>query len=410
MRILVLHRVPFDVVRYADGIDHSAHEVTYVGTGQRLADLDPDLRCTRLQRPGSDDVASEVLAAVSGQPKPDLVIALSEYDLMHAAAVRCVLGVDGDSLNEVMPVRDKVVMKTAVTRAGLRIPRFRPLPEDLASGRTPWNGVTVLKPRRGAASEHIRLFETPAAMRHSVRSQALPAGTEAGDYEIEEYIDGPILHVDGLVVDGRPVAVQAGRYVGSCLGYAQGETLGVVQIPTDPPLVAWTMRCLAAVGITTGLFHLEAIESPDGPVFLEVGARTGGGNLIETFELATGMHLPSMYLRLMTDPGCGLPVVRQPGIGSLYGSFMYPGHHLPNGRFRIRAEEPFRSSPLVFRWVQRSADKPCGTAISYADADVPLAGVIGPASTDELERFLSELFVTVRIDPALGRGPLRDSA
>jgi hypothetical protein len=38
--------------------------------------------------------------------------------------------------------------------------------------------------------------------------------------------------------------------------------------------------------------------------------------------------------------------------------------------------------------------------ITYADADVPVAGVLGPGRADDLQDFLSGMFQTVRVDPA----------
>ena len=62
-------------------------------------------------------------------------------------------------------------------------------------------------------------------------------------------------------------------------------------------------RVLAAVGIRNGSFHLEAIEAPDALVFLEVGNRVGGADVVATFELATGVHLPSEELRILIGDG-----------------------------------------------------------------------------------------------------------
>src|ERR1700733_11775660 len=76
MRILVMHRFPESIARYAENIDHAKHEVTYVSVPNRLATLPAGVPARRLQRPGTGDPADEVLAAVAGLPRPDLVIAL----------------------------------------------------------------------------------------------------------------------------------------------------------------------------------------------------------------------------------------------------------------------------------------------------------------------------------------------
>lgn len=397
MRIAVLHRVPDSLVRYGDAIDHEQHDVTYVGTAERLASLSPALRARRIARPGTGDTAAEVLAALVGLPRPDLVIALSEYDLLAAAQVRAALDVPGDREADVLPVRDKVTMKAAVAAAGLRVPRFSPLADVLAGRDTAWAGRTILKPRAGASSEGVQDLDSVAAALAVARAQ-VPAHAVA-DFEVEEFVEGPIIHVDGIAVDGRPAVVQASRYVGTCLGFAEGLPLGSVQIDATREIVDWSVRSLAAVGVRTGPFHLEGIESPNGLVFLEVGARFGGADVVDTFELATGVRLPTAQLRMLVSPGC-TPSSEEGGPDRRFGWFVWPGHHLGTPYCRISDVGAYPASPVVHRWVQRPPDEPVRQAITYADADVPLAGIVGPASSAALEDFLTEIFAKVRVEPA----------
>jgi hypothetical protein len=400
VRILVLHRVPDSFVRYAENIDHSVHDVTYVSVPDRWGILPTNVRARFLERPGTGDTAVEVLAAVAGDPTPDLVIALSEYDLLPAGRVREALGAPGPYEREVLPSRDKVVMKSAVVGAGLRAPRFLPLAAALRGdgGPPPWNGRTVLKPRAGASSEGVRAFPTVAAALAAARRDDV--GAAVADLEIEEFVEGPIIHVDGILAAGEPAAVQTSRYVGTCLGYAEGRPLGSVQIDTEPAVVAWALRCLHAVGIDDGPFHLEAIEAADGLVFLEVGARFGGADVVDTFELATGIRMPSVQLRLLLGgPGGPRPVARVPGPSERYGWFVVPGHTLGAAFCRVTGESDFRSDPLVWRWVQREVDQPIKRVITYADADIPVAGLVGPAPAAVLERFLTNMFASVRVEP-----------
>lgn len=393
MHILVLHRVPDSLVRYTEALDHRTHEVVYVGTPDRMETMPVGVPARRLQRPGTGDTAAEVLTAVAGLPSFDIVIALSEYDLLPAGRVREALGVPGQTEDEVLPARDKLVMKAAAQAAGVRVPRSA---SAAAAGTPGWDGPTVLKPLAGASSEGVRVFPSPAAALRAGRD----GDTPAGELEIEEFIEGPIVHVDGILADSRPVAVQASRYVGTCLGYAEGAPLGSVQIDTDPGLVEWTLGCLAAVGISTGPFHLELIETADGPVFLEVGARFGGADVVDTFELATGVRLPAAQLRLLVDGSAGMSADRRPGPDERYGWFVWPGHTLGAAFCRVRGTDRFRDDPLVWRWVERPSDEPVAQVITYADAHVPLAGVLGPGRSTDLEQLLQALFSTVRVEAA----------
>ncbi|WP_328437548.1 ATP-grasp domain-containing protein [Streptomyces sp. NBC_00444] len=398
MNILILHSLSDSFVDYAHNIDHFQHDVVYVGTPERLATMPRDVPASRIERAAVGDPAAAVLAAVAGLAKPDIVIGLSELDIIPAAQVREALGVPGATVHDVVPVRDKVVMKSAVAEAGIRIPRFAALGEAL---RRPapglWTGRTVLKPLAGASSKWTYTYPTLAAALEAVRQQQLPA--PADEFEVEEFIDGPIMHVDGLLADGRPLAVQASRYVGNCLDYAEGSALGSVQVDTTTELTEWTIRCLAAVGIRNGPFHLEAFETADGPVFLEVGARCGSRGTVDAFELAHGIRLPGAAVRLLVDGPAAIQGARTPEPDECYGWFTFPGHLLGSRYCRITGEEVFRGDPLVRYWDQRRPDEPIKHAVSYSYANVPIGGLLGPAPTTALLNYLRRLFQEVRVVP-----------
>jgi biotin carboxylase len=398
--ILVMHRFPDHLVHYAEVIDHDLHQVTYVSAPDRLATL-PEVAAARvIERPGTGDTAAEVIAAVAGLPRPDAVVVLSEYDLLPAARVREALGVPGPKVRDVLPVRDKVVMKEAVAAAGIRVPRFAPLGTALAEGpdSLPWSGRTLLKPLAAASAEGISAHPSCVEALAAARDEAFGAAVE--EYEIEEFVEGRLFHVDGLLSAGELLAVQASRYIGSGLGYAEGRPFGSLQVETTPELAAWTSTCLRAVGHLDGPFHLEGIETAAGPVFMEVGARVGGADVVDSFYLATGVQLASAHVRLAVDGPGGMPPARTAAPDRRYGWFVVPGHTLGSRYCRISGEAGFRDDPIVWRWVQRAPDEPIKTVVSYADADIPIAGVIGPAPSAAMERFLTEMFATVKVEPA----------
>ncbi|MFY1633687.1 ATP-grasp domain-containing protein [Solwaraspora sp. WMMB335] len=399
MRILVLHSLSDSFAGYSANIDHFQHEVTYVGTADRLTTVPHSVPLRAIERSGSGDTAQEVLSAVAGRPAPDVVLALSEFDLIPAAHIRESLGVPGPTVREVLPSRDKVVMKSAVAAAGVRVPRFMSLASAVRCGASslPWTGSTVVKPVAGASSAGVVTFPSPGTALEAV-SEAGSSG-QVEDWEIEEFVDGRVLHIDGLMAGGTLAVIQASRYVGTCLGYAYGAPLGSIQTETGGALADWSLSCLKAVGIIDGPFHLEAIESSDGLVFLEVAARCGSGGTMDTFELATGVRLPGAAIRLAVEGASALPPPRLPEAEERFGWFTFPGHTLGTPYCRISGLDEFRDGPLIRRWVERRNAKPLRPTISYAFAHVPLGGLIGPGSTESLERYLTDLFESVRVLP-----------
>ncbi|WP_414440192.1 ATP-grasp domain-containing protein [Burkholderia sp. 22PA0106] len=410
MKILILHRVPYARIDYARGIDHTRHDVTYFGTQPIIDTLPPDLRHEAVVRPGEHSAYDEARAWLGAQPRRfDRILSLSEYELLDAARLREWLGVEGPSVDAVQCVRDKVRMKHKAEQAGLRVPRYLRLPEWLDNpGAARWSGRTVLKPHSGASSEDVVVFADPQAALRAVQARASGAvrldrgELDAQAYQVEEFVDGDVLHFDGLIADGRLATVTASRYVGTCLGFAQGKPLGSCHFPLTPALREWTSRALAAVGIRHGSFHLEAIETPAGPVFLEVGNRVGGADVVATFELATGVHLPSEELRILTGepPSHALPDTQTQA--AWHGWFVFPGHAGGPGTYRgIDGIDAFRRDPVVRRWAELTPGTALQQRITYSAHEAPLAGIVACSDAVETDAWLRGLFDAARTAPAV---------
>ncbi|GGU37875.1 ATP-grasp domain-containing protein [Streptomyces lavendofoliae] len=420
MKILILHRVPYFKIEYHRGISHDDHEVTYLGTDRALATLPPGLRCERVSRPGIRTAFEEARDWLARRPRHfDRVISASEYELLDAARLREHLGVPGAPVDQVALARDKVLMKRAVERAGLRVPRFLPLPRFLElEGRAPWQGRTVLKPHRGASSEDVLVFDTPrqtaAAITEGRTGVArLDALRDLTDFQVEEFVTGPIRHFDGLVQGGEILVLSASQYVGTCLGYAQGLPMGSFQTGFSEETRAWVARALAAVRIEDGSFHLEAIVHDGEPVFLEVGNRVGGADVVATVELATGVHLPSYELRVLLGESVAGKLPEPPAVRRRYGWFVHPGHHLAGRVFAgLGGVAAFRADPRVVAWNELPSGAPLPDHITYQAGETVLAGIVAGETPEDTRDWIAGLFgsLTLRTRPTVPMTPEQVSA
>lgn len=406
MRILVLHRVPYQKIAYHRGIDHDLHEVTYFGRREALATLPDDLPCERVERPGLRAPYDEARTWLDERPRSfDRVISMSEYELLDAARLRADLGVGGATVEQVELARDKILMKQAVERTGLRVPRFLPVAQFLADGgNSPWTGRTVLKPHRGASSVDVVVFDSAAEAHEALvgRRTGVSSIDEDGrglpEHEVEEFVDGPILHFDGLVEKGTVLTLGGSEYVGTCLEYAHGIPMGSFQFEVTDRLRDWVATALAAVRIENGSFHLEAILDGTEPVFLEVGNRVGGADVVDTFELATGVHLPSFELRILVGDSVAGTLPQPPADRSWYGWFVHPGHHLGARVFDgFDGAESFRSAPETVTWHELQAGSPLPDHITYGAHETALAGIVGTDSPENTRSWLTRLFASLRL-------------
>ncbi|MEX5709981.1 hypothetical protein AB1484_17115 [Parafrankia sp. FMc6] len=265
------------------------------------------------------------------------VAGLSEYDLTTAARLREHLDVPGARPAFVHRFRDKPTMKAMVAAAGLAVPRFVELTSatdvDVVVERL---GLPlILKPRSGAASVGVVKVRSRLGL-HAALPAVDPPGSnpsgpetagsgagrfEATGFEAEEYVDGPILHVDGVRRGGRLRFVSVSEYVHTCLDFVAGAPLGSVLL--DPGrrrdrAVAFAARCLDALELADGTFHLELIEPAAGElVFLEVGMRSGGAEVPFLHRDLFGVDLVGEAFRAALDlPPLGpLPALGRPPAG-----------------------------------------------------------------------------------------------
>lgn len=404
MNLLILHRIPYYKIEYHRGINHHKNAVTYIGTKEALADIPSDLPCNKVIRPGNKAVECEVIDWIKiSKQRFDRIISLSEYELLAAAKIRTEFGIHGASIASVNKVRDKVLMKDCIQQANLRVPQFYPL-STLRDNPLPtkaWHGKTVLKPIDGASSENIKIFSSLEDVYQKIRERK--TGISALDqaimpwesFEVEEYIEGTILHIDGLVKEGKVGVCIASEYLGTCLDYANGYPLGSFQIETTQEIKEWTQQCIQAVDIRNGCFHLEAISTPQGLVFLEIANRVGGADVVKTFEMATGIHLPSAELSMLTNEAD----IPQPKKNlNKYAWFVFPGHHIQSGYCHIHIPQWLRKHSSVIELFQLDSTRACKPNITYQPHEVPVAGVLKAASSLELKALMQAIFQQVSID------------
>jgi hypothetical protein len=254
---------------------------------------------------GDVDGVLEVVDAVVRDEGPfDHVIGFSEMLLDLAATLRERYGIPGASIEETSRFRDKTVMKERVSRAGLRVPRWASCrsEEQVLAAAEEFGYPVIVKPRRGASSQGVREIASAEELR------ALCAERSLDELEIEEFVRGEILHVDGVLdAAGKPLFLCTSRYLSSCLDFeVLGAPLGSV-FQTDPTVRGncedFAVRCLTALGLRSSAFHLELFDTGDELVFLEVGARVPGADV----SYVDDVHGVNLW-RLWVDVLLGRPV------------------------------------------------------------------------------------------------------
>jgi biotin carboxylase len=241
----------------------------------------------------------------------DAIVPLDEFDLELAAALREHLRTPGLGESAVRFFRDKLAMRQRAAAAGVSVPRFSAVFNDedvrafVESVPPPW----VLKPRTEAAAIGIRKLERSA----DVAGQLDALGDRRSRFLIEEYVAGPVYHVDAIVSERRIVFAAAHRYATPPFDVAHGGGLfSSATLPhegeEESGLLAAHEAVTGALGMVRGVLHTEFIRGADGRFrFLESAARVGGAHIADMVEMAVGVNLWREWARLEVAHARGTP-------------------------------------------------------------------------------------------------------
>jgi hypothetical protein len=244
----------------------------------------------------SHDAMLKGLAYQMRTHRIDSVVALDDYDVEKAALVRETFRIGGMGQTVARYFRDKLAMRVQARQAGIRIPNFSSLFNDLIltdflnSSTGPW----MVKPRSEASASGIRKVYSVQEAWDFIHS----LGDARAEYLIEEFKPGRVYHVDALTTRGKTVFTSVSQYLSTPMEVAHGG--GVFRtrtLPTvDPETVALkklNAKLLSAFGLRDSASHSEYIlNEQDGQFyFLETASRVGGAHIAELVEAGTGLNL-----------------------------------------------------------------------------------------------------------------------
>jgi len=226
----------------------------------------------------------------------DRIVALDDYDVATAAALREHLRVPGIGETQARYFRDKLGMRGQAASHGIRVPAFTPvfnydrLRDYMATVTPPW----VLKPRFEAGAVGIRKLHDSEGVWRALDE----LGDQQSFYLLEQFVPGDVYHVDALLWGGEVVFAVSSRYGAPPLSVTQGGGIFNTRLlPRDSEEFRETTSLSAdifrAFGLKQGVTHTEFIRAHhDGQFyFLETAARVGGAHIDRMVEAATGIAL-----------------------------------------------------------------------------------------------------------------------
>jgi hypothetical protein len=187
--------------------------------------------------------------------KLDRIVALDEYDMETAAALREHLRIPGMGLTTMRYFRDKLAMRMKALDRHVRVPDFVPVfnQDDIRGYLAAVPGPWVLKPRQEASAIGIKKIHAPEEL-WPVLDQL---GDKRSSFLLEKFVPGEVYHVDSVVSENDVVFANVSKYGQPPMNVAQGggvfTTFSVSRdSPADASLRQINRDLIAALGLVRG--------------------------------------------------------------------------------------------------------------------------------------------------------------
>lgn len=267
----------------------------------------------------------EAVKGLSRQLGPaDKLIGVLEQLQVPLAEAREALGLPGLSVDAAQCFRDKSIMKSRLHEAGLPCARhcLATSTEELGHFLDEVGYPVVVKPPAGAGAVDTFRLDGPEQVPQMLANwKPHPARPML----IEEFIVGDEHSFDAVCIDGRCVWFSISDYSPTPLEVMRNDWIQwCVQLPREleghgyEAIAEAGPRALDALGMGTGLAHMEWFRRPDGSVAIsEVGARPPGAQFTSLLSYAHDTDMYEGWARLMIEDRFD-PPTRKYSAGAAY--------------------------------------------------------------------------------------------
>ncbi|MBX3260653.1 MAG: ATP-grasp domain-containing protein [Labilithrix sp.] len=336
----------------------------------------------------------EVLRRRHGQPYR--LIGILEPLMVELAEARARFGIDGTRPAVADLFRDKARMKDALRAAGLPVARHRLVKSEAdARGFAEEVGFPmVLKPPAGMGAKATFRVSSLDALLRALRGMRVDAGAPV---LAEEMLRGREHSFETITIGGKAKTWSISDYLPSCLEVVENAWIqwsNVLPRELDAPVHdaarAMGFAAIEALGLDSGMTHMEWFEKPDGSLAIgEIAQRPPGANITRMTGLAHDVDPYRAWARAVVDGELDAPWTRKYAVGCAYLRGMGQGRI-------VHVTGVHETHEAVGKWVVEAKLPTLGAtkADSYeGDGYV----IVRHESTDAVRAMIKEIIETVKV-------------
>lgn len=245
---------------------------------------------------------------IAKQFNPDGITAgMVDIAVLSVARICEELGLPGLSVETAIKATDKYAMIRAFSSKNVPCPKYKLLnkSDDVDKVDVPWFPF-IVKPIDMQGSRGINLVENND-LKSALILNSISA-SDSGNVILEEYMVGPEVSVEMVVINYQPNVLQITEKITS--GAPHFVELGHIQpavLPDETKIQIANVAesAVRSIGIKNSIVHAELIITKSGPKMVELGARMGGDGIQQQLiKLSAGINL----LDFAIDLAMGLPL------------------------------------------------------------------------------------------------------
>ncbi len=242
--------------------------------------------------------------------KLDRIVALDDFDVERAAALREHLRIPGMGDTTARYFRDKLAMRTQAASRGIPVPEFLHVlnHEEISQFAKQVKFPFIVKARLLAGAHGLKKVNNEEELWNRINE----LGDEQSFFLMERFVPGNIYHVDSIVYENEVRFALASQYGKPPFEVAHSGRVFTSRTvlrgsEIEQKLLELNEKVIKAMGLLRGVSHTEFIEADeDGKLyFLETSARVGGAHIADLVEAASGINLWREWAKIEIQRGVG---------------------------------------------------------------------------------------------------------
>jgi hypothetical protein len=305
---------------------YTGHDCYLITSEQSLRSMDEKTKSSFKEivainsfHPENDDLIFYHAEKFKKNVRFDHVIGVREFDLLPAAVVRKNWSLPGASVESIEAYRDKGVMKKILKEKLISVPNFKIITTAIdVINFIKDNGYPVLlKPRTSKRARGISVLHNDSDLHQALYKGLKNSSEDLVNMMVEEFVSGPMYHIDGVVINNEIKFIWPSFYVSNCMGFPDGDYISSCLLSPDhdlyKSLIEYVTTCISALpSPMIFAFHAEVFHCADGTLKLcEIAARAGGGPVMKSIEAVFHFNPKETAFRAYINPEIEIPVIKK---------------------------------------------------------------------------------------------------